>query len=56
MGESYNTFAVESAVDELAVSLSQDPIDYRKRMLGSEPRAQAVLQKLQTSSNYTGVV
>ena len=55
VGESYNTFAVESAIDELALSLGQDPIDYRLRMLTGDQRATALLQKLKNSPNYTGM-
>ena len=56
VGESYNTFAVESAVDEMALKLGQDPIDYRLRMLSSDTRATKLLQTLKASSNYTGMV
>jgi isoquinoline 1-oxidoreductase beta subunit len=55
VGESYNTFAVESAIDEMALALKQDPIDYRLRMLSGDQRAAALLQKLKASPNYTGM-
>ncbi|MEI8177814.1 molybdopterin cofactor-binding domain-containing protein [Aestuariivirga sp.] len=55
VGESYNTFAVESAIDELALSLGQDPIDYRLRMLTGDARASTLLQTLKSSPNYTGM-
>jgi len=55
VGESYNTFAMESAIDEMALALKQDPIDYRLRMLSGDVRATAVLQKLKSSPNYTGM-
>jgi isoquinoline 1-oxidoreductase beta subunit len=55
VGESYNTFAMESAIDEMALALKQDPIDYRLRMLTGDARAMDVLQKLKYSSNYTGM-
>ena len=55
VGESYNTFAVESAIDELALQLGQDPIDYRLRMLTDDARATTLLQKLKASPNYTAM-
>ena len=55
VGESYNTFAVESAIDEIALALKQDPIDYRLRMLTGDQRATALLQKLKASPSYTGM-
>lgn len=55
VGESYNTFAVESAVDEMALKLNQDPIDYRLRMLTGDQRATKLLQTLKASPSYTGM-
>lgn len=55
VGESYNTFAVESAIDEVALQLGQDPIDYRLRMLAGDARATKLLQTLKASSKYTGM-
>lgn len=55
VGESYNTFAMESAIDEMALALKQDPIDYRLRMLAGDQRATALLQKLKASPNYTAM-
>ena len=55
MGESYNTFAVESAIDELALKLGQDPIDFRLRMLTNDQRATKLLQALKTAPGYTGM-
>ena len=45
VGVSINCFAVESAVDELAVSLKVDPLALRRQMLASDPRALAVLDR-----------
>lgn len=53
VGESYNTFAVESAIDELALSLGKDPMAYRKQLLAEDARATAVLNKLSTLSNWS---
>ena len=55
VGESYNTFAIESAVDEMCVALGQDPILYRMRMLTGNARATAVLSTLQNSATYKGM-
>ena len=55
VGESYNTFAVESAIDELALKLGQDPMDYRLRLLTADQRATRVLQTLKSASGYTGM-
>lgn len=55
VGESYNTFAVESAIDEIALKLGADPIDYRLNMLGADQRATDVLTALKNSSSYTGM-
>jgi isoquinoline 1-oxidoreductase beta subunit len=55
VGESYNTFALESAIDEVALALKQDPIDYRLRMLSGDSRATALLQKLKNSTNYSSM-
>jgi isoquinoline 1-oxidoreductase beta subunit len=43
VGESYNTFAVESAIDELALLTKADPVAYRQRLLAKAPRELAVL-------------
>jgi len=45
VGNSINTFAVESALDEMAVALKQDPLVFRRSLLGSDPRTLAVLNR-----------
>ena len=35
VGESYNTFAIESAVDEIALAAGQNPLAFRLAMLGA---------------------
>lgn len=45
VGNSINTFAVESALDEMAAALKQDPLVLRRRLLASDPRTLAVLER-----------
>ncbi len=56
VGESYNTFAVESAIDELAIASGVDPMAFRLGMLrgtNGDARMLALAKKLQTLSNWT---
>ena len=43
VGPSHNVFVVESFIDELAAAAKQDPVAYRRALLGKNPRAKAVL-------------
>lgn len=43
-----NTFALESFVDELAHATRQDPVAYRRRLLGKNARGLAVLDRAAT--------
>lgn len=55
VGESYNTFAVESAMDELAIKAGVDPLEFRLTALkgtGSDPRATGVLNAVKTLSGW----
>lgn len=45
VGNSINCFAVESALDELAVALKQDPLAYRRSLLAGDLRTLAVLDR-----------
>jgi isoquinoline 1-oxidoreductase beta subunit len=43
VGPTHNVFVVESFIDELAAAARQDPVAYRKSLLGHNPRALGVL-------------
>ena len=45
VGPSMNCFAVESAVDEAAAAAGSDPLAFRRKLLASEPRTLAVLDR-----------
>ena len=52
VGFSLNTFAVESAMDELAAAIGVDPIQFRLNNL-ADPRMVTVLKALKTLSNWS---
>ncbi len=56
VGHSFNTFAVECAIDELAQLAGADPVDFRLAMLTGDPRAAAVLQKAAALAGWGGPV
>jgi isoquinoline 1-oxidoreductase beta subunit len=43
VGATHNVFVVDSFIDELAAAAKQDPVAYRKALLGHNPRALGVL-------------
>ncbi|MEO6703557.1 MAG: molybdopterin cofactor-binding domain-containing protein, partial [Jatrophihabitantaceae bacterium] len=53
VGNSLNCFAVESAIDELALAAGADPIAFRLGMLSADPRSAAVLRAVAKAANWT---
>jgi len=49
---SQHGFFVESFIDELAVEAGQDPYQYRRKLLGQEPRLLNVLERVARESNW----
>jgi isoquinoline 1-oxidoreductase beta subunit len=43
VGPSHNVFVTETVIDELAAATKQDPVEYRRALLGKSPRAGRVL-------------
>jgi CO/xanthine dehydrogenase Mo-binding subunit len=43
VGVTHNNFVIESFIDELAAVSKQDPVAFRRALLGKSPRAKAVL-------------
>ncbi len=52
VGPSHNVFVVESFVDEMAAAAKQDPVAYRRALLGKNPRAKAVLDLVAEKSRW----
>jgi isoquinoline 1-oxidoreductase beta subunit len=52
VGPVHNVFVVESFIDELAVAAKQDPVEYRKALLGHNPRALGVLTLAAEKANW----
>ena len=53
VGESYNTFAVESAMDELALAAGVDPLTWRHNLLTGDSRALGVLAAVEKLSGWS---
>ena len=56
VGPTHNVFVVESFIDELAVASKQDPVAFRRTMLGKNPRALAVLNLAAEKSGWGGAL
>jgi isoquinoline 1-oxidoreductase subunit beta len=52
VGPNNNVFAIESFMDELARKAGKDPIDFRRAMLGKNPRLLAALNLVAEKSNW----
>jgi isoquinoline 1-oxidoreductase subunit beta len=52
VGPNNNVFAVESFMDELARKAGKDPIEFRRAMLGKNPRMLAALNLVAEKSNW----
>ncbi len=52
VGPNNNVFAIECFMDELARRAGKDPIDFRRSMLGTNPRLKAALDLVAEKSNW----
>jgi isoquinoline 1-oxidoreductase beta subunit len=52
VGPNNNVFAVESFMDELARKAGKDPVEFRRSMLGKNPRMLAALNLVAEKSNW----
>ncbi|MEO7641598.1 MAG: molybdopterin cofactor-binding domain-containing protein, partial [Ramlibacter sp.] len=54
VGHSHNAFFSESFIDELAAQASQDPLDFRRKLLKAAPRHLAVLDLAAQKAGWGG--
>jgi isoquinoline 1-oxidoreductase subunit beta len=54
VGVTHNAFVIESFVDELAAAARQDPLAYRRALLGKSPRGLAVLDIAAKAAGWGG--
>ena len=55
VGHGFNKFAIEAFIDDIARDLSNDPYEYRRRLMHEHPRALAVLDAVAEMSDWSGV-
>lgn len=54
VANSFNTFALETFIDELAEAAGQDPCEFRRNMLDNNPRCRKVLDTVANAANWSG--
>lgn len=52
VGHSHHAFFAEGFIDECAVAAGQDPLEFRRALLGHAPRHRAVLELAATRANW----
>ncbi|HJV26737.1 MAG TPA: xanthine dehydrogenase family protein molybdopterin-binding subunit [Aromatoleum sp.] len=52
VGHSHNAFFTESFIDEAAVAIGRDPVDFRLSLLQNHPRHRAVLERAATLADW----
>jgi isoquinoline 1-oxidoreductase beta subunit len=52
VGHVFNTFAIESFVDQMAADQGMDPLEFRFERMGAPPRTRKVFETLAQMSNY----
>ena len=48
-----NAFYIESAIDEVAHFAKKEPLEYRKKLIGNNPRIQNIIEILEKQSNWS---
>ena len=48
-----NAFYIESAIDEVAHFAKKEPLEYRKTLIGNNPRIQNIIEILEKKSNWS---
>lgn len=54
VANSFNIFALETFIDELAEAAGKDPYEFRRDMLGRNPRTRQVLDAVAEAANWSG--